>query len=102
MINFDSDQENSKMRSTDRVLVLREIPGQKVRATSGLVDPRLFKGENTLHVFMDSATCLWYFKYDFGVLPQQLKQGFTSFSRALEHARSYFKLRHIEITEVKD
>ena len=69
MINFDSDQENSKMRSTDRVLVLREIPGQKVRATSGLVDPRLFKGENALHVFMDPATCLWYFKYDF-VIPR--------------------------------
>ena len=90
-----------KMHTPDRVLVLRPIDG-KPYTTGGLLDPRIFKGENKLHAMMDLQTSLWYLKYDMGVIPQPLQQRFTSLRRCLEYTRAYFLSRNIEIIEVID
>jgi hypothetical protein len=90
------------MRSDTRTLVLAPIEGEKIKSSTGLVDPGLFTGENNLFAIMDTQTCLWCFKYKRGGLPPALKQRFTSFDRLLEYARNYFRTRGIQIVEVLD
>lgn len=97
------DLENSKMRSTDRILQLRPKEGMKAKGTTGLIDPRVFTGENKLHCVMNEQNCLWFFRYDFGILPAPLRDVFfTSFTAAKKHAETYFKSRNVELTEVID
>lgn len=97
-----ADSLESKMRSPDRVLVLSVIDGKAAKSSTGAIDNRLFTGGNKLHAIMDSQTTLWSFKYDDGLLPQSLKNRFTSFKHLLKHAEDYFKTRNVEIKEVKD
>lgn len=97
-----SPSPESKMRSPDRILVLKVKDGKAPIASTGLIDKRLFTGENNLHAIMDMQTCLWTVKYDNGGLPEPLKQQFTSFSSLLKHTRAYFHKRNVEIVEVKD
>jgi hypothetical protein len=92
----------NKERSYDRILVLKQIEGQKVKGSTGLTDPRLFTGENKLHAIRNHQTCLWYFKYEMGLLPEPLKTQFTSFGKLLQHAKTYFSKRGLEIVEVID
>lgn len=92
----------SKMRSPDRVLVLKAKEGMKPTTGVGVSDPRLFTGANKLHVIMDPLTCLWRFKYDMGVIPEPLKGTFTNFTAAKKFAVGYYDHRNIEIVEVKD
>lgn len=94
------DFENH-LRSNDRVLVLKPREG-KPKGTNGLVDSRLFTGKNKLHAMMEPESSLWKFKYDEGILPEPLKQKFTSFRLMYEHAKDYFDRRNIDIEEVKD
>ncbi len=94
--------EDDKNKDYDRILELRPIEGATSKSASGAVDKRLFNGENKLHAKMDEQTCLWSFSYDKGVLPGGLSDQFTSFPRALDHAKRYFKNRNIEIVEVID
>lgn len=101
MMDIDEELLKSKMRSTDRILVLRPIEGSKAKSSTGLVDPRLFKGDNNLHAIMDPMG-LWYCRLDQGVIPPELKQQFTSFAKLLKHIQEYYKTRNIEIVEVKD
>ena len=87
---------------SDRVLVLKVKDGKAPLTSTGLVDNRLFSGENNLHGVMDPQSCLWSFKYEMGGLPPALKdQKFTSFSVLKRYAEEYFKKRNIEIVEVK-
>jgi len=88
------------MHSNDRVLSLVPIEGKSSVATNGLVDPRLFTGENKLHIVRDPMNSMWFFKYEMGMLPEPLKQRFTTFDRAIKHATEYFKKRNIEIKEI--
>lgn len=97
-----ADSLESKMRSPDRILVLSVIDGKAARSSTGMIDPKLFTGENKLHGKMDTATTLWYFQYENGILPQPLKTKFTSFKALKKHADDYFKTRNIEIKEVLD
>lgn len=90
------------MRSPDRILVLKTIDGEKPLSSKGLVDPRLFTGENKLHAVMDMQTTLWHLKYDQGIVPPPLKCQFTSFKMLRQHATEYFRSRNIEIVEIKD
>lgn len=92
----------SKMKSPDRVLVLKAMEGKKPMNTTGVADPRLFTGENKLHAVMDEQTCLWRFKYDMGIVPEPLKGNFTGFTALKKFAESYYNKRNIEIVEVKD
>ena len=95
------DLHNNRVQSSDRIIVLEPIPGQKPKTSSGLDDPRLFSGENKLHAVME-PNCLWYLKYEMGGLPEPLKQKFTSFPRALAHVKQYFLKRGVQVKEVID
>lgn len=97
--------EESKMRSSDRIFKLEVIDGTKPKSSIGMVDPRLFKEgteANRLHAIMDLETSLWTLKYDKGAIPSALEGRFTGFQKALDHARTYFATRNIQITQVKD
>lgn len=91
------------MRSPDRVLVLKPIEGTRgAKNTSGVIDTRLFTGDNQLHAIMNQQTSLWKLKYDQGTVPPPLQCEFTSFGKLKEYTEAYFKKRNIEIAEVKD
>lgn len=100
MLQDQDERRKEKMHSNDRVISLSPIEGKRSVATNGLVDPRLFSGENKLHLVRDPMHSLWFFKYEMGMLPEPLKQQFTTFGRATKHAREYFKKRNIEIKEI--
>ena len=82
--------------STDRILSLKPID-DKIKDV-GLLDKRLFTGDNNLHAVQDSG--LWFVKYDHGALPGFLNQKFTNFNQLLKYVTSYFKSRNVEVKEV--
>ncbi len=89
------------MAKTDRLISLSVIDGEAAVSSTGLIDKRLFTGENKLHAIKDPQTCMWSFKYEQGGLPQALKtQRFTSFNALIKYAGDYFRKRNIEIKEV--
>lgn len=93
----------SNIKSTDRVLTLEVMDGQKPKSSTGLVDTRLFNGQQQLHLKMDPQTCLWYFQYSNpGLLPEALKGNYTGFKAGIKFAENYFKSRNIRIKEIKD
>lgn len=88
------------MRNTDIILKLEKYdPKQK---DIGLIDPKVFNGGNNLHAVMDPNTLFWTFKYEHGHIPPALRDRFTSFKVAKNHAESYFKTKNIKIVEVLD
>lgn len=101
--NYDVEERRlSRMKSDDRVLVLRPTEGLQARAADLSVDKGLFTGENNLHAVYDTNKGLWTMKYDRGALPGGLQNQFTLFSELLAHARVYFKKRNISIVEVRE
>lgn len=87
------------MRKNDRILKLEKYdPKQR----TDLIDPKVFTGDNNLHVVADQATALWTFKYEHGHVPPQLRYKFTDFNTAKAHAESYFKTKNIKIVDVID
>ena len=96
------EQNSDKQRNTDRIIKLKVIDGTKPINTKGMVDSRLFTGENNLHAIMNENDGLWAIKYDSGILPNHLKQRFTSFRLLYKHVENYFQGRNVEISEVKD
>lgn len=93
------DSLESKMRSPDRILVLNKVDPKQ---GTGMIDPEAFGGNNPLHAKMDPQTTFWYLQYERGVLPEPLKQRYTSFKTLLKYAGEYFEKRNISIKEVKD
>ncbi len=92
-----------QVRSTDRVLALEIMDGLAPKSSTGLLDTRLFTGEQKLHLKMDPQTCLWYFQYSSnGILPEALKGRYTGFKPAIRFAENYFKTRNVRIKEIKD
>lgn len=91
---------SDKMASPDRIFTLKVFDTKKPKNSIGMVDPRLFTGENKLHVKKDPETCFWYFEYDSGAVPGPLKHKFTGYKAAVKHAETYFKTRNIYIEEV--
>ena len=77
-------------------LVPRDGEGKN---TIGLIDRRLFTGENKLHGIVDKQTMLWYLKYDQGILPQQLQQRFTGIRPMVKMLTDYFNKRNIDVIE---
>lgn len=98
---LDSDKYKEKMRSTDRILVLKPPEGKVARGVDGLPDKRLFNGENRLHA-VQLPNGMWVLKFDHGSLPQPLKQTFTRFNILVDFVRAYYAKRNIEIKEVID
>lgn len=104
-INYQGNvSPESKMRAPDRVFKLEIIDDKKPSTSTGMVDPRLFKGDDAtrLHCVMDLETSLWSFKYSRGNIPPGLEGKFTSFKAAQNHAEKYFLNRNIRITQILD
>jgi hypothetical protein len=91
----------SNVKTSDRILVLKPKEGA-VKNSMGVTDNRLFTGENQLHCYLEPNADLWAFKLEKGGLPGPLKQKFTKFSMALEHAKKYYASRNVEISQVID
>lgn len=96
-IGYDN---RDKMKLTDRILVLKVMDDKKPKSSTGMVDSRLFNGGAELHCVKEEDTNLWYFKMSGSHLPTPLRQKFTTFSLAKEHAANYFKNRNLEISKV--
>lgn len=94
--------EAEKNRRTDRILVLKPIDEKAPKTVYGNVDPGLFTGKNKLHAIVDPETMFWSLKYEFGGLPEELKQCFTSFEMLKKYASGYYKKRNLIISEVLD
>lgn len=86
----------------DRIFKLEQIDDKAPESSTGLVDRRLFKGGNRLHAVVDTEHCLWSLKYDDGLIPEALRQRFTTFGRLHKFAEEYFAKRNIKITEITD
>lgn len=99
---FTAQEGAPKEKKNDRVLVLEVIDGLKPLSSTGLTDPRLFKGGNKLHAIMDDQSLMWSFKQDAGGLPPELKQKFTNFRVLKEYADEYYRKRNLCIKEVID
>lgn len=95
-------EENPKHRKDVRILVLKQIEGKQKLNSSGMVDNRLFTGENNLSAIRNPQTSHWSLRLNHGIIQQSLKGSFTSFKACLEHARDYYSRRGVEITEVLD
>lgn len=91
----------TKMRNTDRVIVLEPMEGG-AKNTKGMVDSRLFTGDNKLHARMDPANCQWYLQFDSGIMNESLKGRWTSFSKLKEYLEQYFYKRNVRVKEVID
>lgn len=88
------------VRKNDRILVLSKIdPKNK---DTGMFDPKVFSGENNLHVVMDLITGLWTFRYERGIIPGAMKGRFSSFKEAYNFAEAHLKTKNIKIIEVLD
>lgn len=84
--------------SNKRTLVL--VKEDKFK-DSGLLDPGLFDGKNSLNCIADSMTGMWSFKYEHGITPPALREKFTSFKIAKAYAEEYFKTKKIKIVDVR-
>lgn len=93
----------TNVRSTDRIITLEVMDGQKAKSSTGMTDTRLFNGGQQLRLTMDPNTCLWSFRYsNNGLLPGGLEGQFTGFKAGLKHAENYFSKRNIKISAIKD
>lgn len=92
--------EQKMLNPTDRILILQQMEGKKAKDSYGMTDPKLFTGENKMHVLKEPQTNFWYFKYEQGSVPEVMKCKFTTFTAALKFAAAYYMRRNIEIKEV--
>jgi hypothetical protein len=93
---------HDQFHSDDRVFVFKPAEGKKQLSSTGIVDPKLFTGDNKLVASKEEDTNLWVLKYTDGIVPPVFKQRFTSFSAAMKFAKNYFNKRGFQITEVID
>lgn len=95
--------EKNKLRSSDRIMSLSVIDSKAPLNSLGLIDKRLFSGEQKLHAKMDPQTTFWSMQYEnAGKLPIELDQKFTTFAALYKHAERYFLSRNVKIEEVID
>lgn len=90
----------AKNRTGDRILVLAPMEGEAPLNSKGVVDKRLFNGENRLHAKVDPQVMLWYVQYDHGIPPQPFQQRFTSFTKLYNFVEDYYKRRNVKIVQV--
>lgn len=100
-MTLESNRKN-KLRSDDRVFKLCALDDKHPISTSGLIDKRLFTGDNKLHAIKNGQTTLWSLKYDQGGVPEYLRQQFTSFKLLVKVVGEYFAKRNIKIEEIID
>lgn len=68
----------------------------------GMVDNRLFTGENELHAMMDPEYGHWYVQYKSGIIPSVFQQRWTSFTKLYDFVVQYYKRRNVDVTEIID
>jgi hypothetical protein len=90
--------KKTENKSSDRTFSLRVIDGKKPISSVGLVDTRLFTGENKLHAIQENG--LWYLKYEQGGLQSALKQKWVSFNSMLNDVKTFYARRNIEVKEI--
>jgi hypothetical protein len=101
-INERELAEQAKMRSYDRVILLKPMEGKEVISSTGKVDPRLFSGGNKLHAVYNVHTGLWELKVENGSIAGGLQGQFSEFESLMIHVTSYFNRRNIEVVGVID
>lgn len=92
------------MRGNERAFILEQIDDKAPISSTGLIDKRLFSGENKIYAVRDETSFnLWYFRYEKGNLPGALEGiKFTKFVEAQKYLEKYFSTRNIKIKEVID
>ena len=93
---------NVKNHTTTRELVLKVKMGAKPVSSTGLIDNRLYNGNNKLYAYLDPIHLLWRVKYADGTIPEALRQNWTKFSYLYEYVKNYYEKRNLDIVEVKD
>lgn len=93
-------RRREKMATNDRVLVLKAMDGKSAKDSRGIVDSRLFSGENKIHGVYDERTGLWNLRYETGALPGALQEKFGTFKELEEFTRKYFAARNVEVLEI--
>lgn len=101
--DFIDPNKKTKMRGNDRAFALELIDGEAPVSSTGLIDRRLFSGDNKIRATRDeSSGNLWYFRYEHGTIPEDLAGRFTTFDKAKDYLEKYFNTRNVKIKEVLD
>jgi hypothetical protein len=93
---------NRKVIPEDRKFQLKIKDGCVAKQSVGLVDHRLFNGNNYLHGVRDPNSSLWYWRYEKGQIPEVLMGRYTKFSNLYAAAVKYFEGRNVELIELID
>lgn len=93
--------KKENIRSDDRIIELKKIEGKHTLDSFGLVDNRLFNGENKLHATME-PNGLWYVYYDKGMVEPTLRVKFTNFPSLMKFLVDHYRKRNIQVKEVLD
>ena len=91
-----------KTKLDEREFVLELIPGQQTKTETGMVDNRIFRGENKVFGVHDPQSNLWTIKYHLGKPPATLNQRFTSFERLHAFVEPYYRKRGLRIAKIND
>lgn len=102
VIDLSDHAKEIKNMSFDRIIVLKPREGQSTLNSKGMVDNRLFDGNNRLHAIRDSQTAFWSLRYDKGLVPEQMKQSFTTFQKMYDFVKGYFGRRNVDVVDVID
>lgn len=92
----------NKMNSNKRSLILKVKEGVSAKSSTGVIDARLFNGNNALYAICGPGNNLWHLEYAHGAIPASLQQKFTSFPLLLKTVQQYLDKRNIEVEKVQD
>lgn len=93
-------RNKDKLKKDDRIILVGVIDGEKPLSSIGMVDKRLFTGDNKLHAKYNPMTGFWKLNYEVGILPPALDQAWTSFEQLRFDVSAYFFKRNIEIKSI--
>lgn len=97
-----TSKDHIKVNYADvRTVTFKIMDDKKPLSSTGLADPRLYKGGNKLYA-QRGEDFLWYVRYDKGALPPALQQKWTHFPRMVEDLNGYFNSRNIAIEQIED
>lgn len=98
----ETPEYKAKMHSDVRYIEAKPIEGKFTKSSGGLIDTRIFTGENKIIAERDPMTSFWTVRYEQGALPQAFRGSWTSFTRLMDYLKSYFEKRNIEVKEIID
>lgn len=84
--------QNVPVDPRERILELEVIDKENQFA-------RQYKGGNKLHAHQDAG--LWSLKFEHGELPEPLRTRYTGFNQLMKHVTTFFKMRGVEVKEVR-